>query len=346
MSGSRESNIEILRIISIIAITLYHNSIWGGYDFDDVTINKILIESLSMFGKIGSNLFILITGYFSIKKFSVKKIIQIEMQTVFFSWTLLIISLFWIDINIKDIVKNILPTVFGNYWFPTAFIIWGLFIPYINKLCILLKKRELGSMIFFCICVWFVVPCITFNQEGFGLNNYMSFPIMYIMGVYLRLFPIQCGIKWGGVVVLLIMIQAGFPIIVNMIGGKHIHYSIYLRNGNSVTGLMLTLALFVYFSRVRGLHKTWINKLSTCTFTMYLIQEHILFREIMWQRIFRVSYYQDHPFLFIFLSIDIMLLYFMSFICTIIYQKIEKILLPIVSKNIKKYKFVKMLEEI
>ena len=131
-----------------------------------------------------------------------------------------------------------------------------------------------------------------------------------------------------------------------MIGGKHIHYSIYLRNGNSVTGLMLTLALFVYFSRVRGLHKTWINKLSTCTFTMYLIQEHILFREIMWQRIFRVSYYQDHPFLFIFLSIDIMLLYFMSFICTIIYQKIEKILLPIVSKNIKKYKFVKMLEEI
>ena len=198
MSGSRESNIEILRIISIIAITLYHNSIWGGYYFDDVTINKILIESLSMFGKIGSNLFILITGYFSIKKFSVKKIIQIEMQTVFFSWTLLIISLFWIDINIKDIVKNILPTVFGNYWFPTAFIIWGLFIPYINKLCILLKKRELGSMIFFCICVWFVVPCITFNQEGFGLNNYMCFPIMYIMGVYLRLFPIQCGIKWGG----------------------------------------------------------------------------------------------------------------------------------------------------
>lgn len=57
----RNSNIELLRIFAMIGIILYHNFTWGGYTFDSVSTNYILLDSLSMFGKIGVNVFVIIT---------------------------------------------------------------------------------------------------------------------------------------------------------------------------------------------------------------------------------------------------------------------------------------------
>lgn len=62
----RNSNIEMLRIMSMFLIILHHGTLYSGFDFplQSISISKMCVDILSMGGKIGVSLFILITGYF------------------------------------------------------------------------------------------------------------------------------------------------------------------------------------------------------------------------------------------------------------------------------------------
>lgn len=65
----RNSNIELLRLIAMAFITVHHFAIWGyfiGKEVHTVQPNTVWLQFLEIFGKIGVDLFILITGYFAI----------------------------------------------------------------------------------------------------------------------------------------------------------------------------------------------------------------------------------------------------------------------------------------
>lgn len=62
---SRQSNIEILRLISMLFITLIH---WGGHGSwvgpSGVLVNDVWIQFTQYLGELGNSIFIIITGYF------------------------------------------------------------------------------------------------------------------------------------------------------------------------------------------------------------------------------------------------------------------------------------------
>ena len=65
----RNSNIELLRLVAMAFITVHHFAIWGyfiGNEVHTVQPNTVWLQFLEIFGKIGVDLFILITGYFAI----------------------------------------------------------------------------------------------------------------------------------------------------------------------------------------------------------------------------------------------------------------------------------------
>lgn len=64
----RNSNLELLRIVSMILIIMHHYAVHGGFDLlnTELDLNRIWIQILSIGGKIGVNCFVLITGYFMI----------------------------------------------------------------------------------------------------------------------------------------------------------------------------------------------------------------------------------------------------------------------------------------
>lgn len=64
----RNSNLEILRIVSMILIIVHHYVVHGQFEWSNtITTNKILLEVLSLGGKLGVNCFVLITGYFMVQ---------------------------------------------------------------------------------------------------------------------------------------------------------------------------------------------------------------------------------------------------------------------------------------
>ena len=75
---TRESNIELLRVISMVMIFVYHYCVHGSIlKVGSYTINKLVALFLSIGGRVGVNLFILIMGYFMINsKFKIKKLLK------------------------------------------------------------------------------------------------------------------------------------------------------------------------------------------------------------------------------------------------------------------------------
>ena len=68
LQKERNSSFELLRLISMLLIVMHHYSLHGGFDYmSTLSLRLYFIQCLNMGGKLGVNLFILISGYFLCK---------------------------------------------------------------------------------------------------------------------------------------------------------------------------------------------------------------------------------------------------------------------------------------
>ena len=64
-STARISNIEMLRIVCMVMIILFHYYLYGAFSKEmDVTASYVVMQLLSSGSKIGVDVFVVITGYF------------------------------------------------------------------------------------------------------------------------------------------------------------------------------------------------------------------------------------------------------------------------------------------
>ena len=85
----RQSNIELLRIVAMIMIIAHHFSFHGGFKFssDTITATRFWVQFLLIGGKIGVNIFMLISGYFLVSARSLKtnKVLKLWLQIFTYS---------------------------------------------------------------------------------------------------------------------------------------------------------------------------------------------------------------------------------------------------------------------
>lgn len=95
----RISNIELLRIIAMIMIIMHHFALHGCSQLQrGYTFNTVVIDVFILGGKVGVDLFILISGYFMVdSKITMRKILKFVGQVWFYSIS--IFSLFYIIIT-------------------------------------------------------------------------------------------------------------------------------------------------------------------------------------------------------------------------------------------------------
>lgn len=70
--AKRQSNFELLRIVAMVLILLFHYVYNSEFELktSNFCLNKCVLRSLGFGGKLGVELFVLITGYFLSKKCS------------------------------------------------------------------------------------------------------------------------------------------------------------------------------------------------------------------------------------------------------------------------------------
>lgn len=227
----RSSNLELLRILSMLFIVAHHFSVHGNFNLIEksFTFNKIIIQIIGSGGKFGVNLFVLITGYFLITgKFNLKKLIKLIIETWFYSVIILLIFLIFplgINIGIKNTIKSFLPITYSVYWFITTYIILYIFVPFINFFVNKISQKEYLKLIFLLVLFCSFVP--TFAKTNLAFSELSYFLLLYLIGGYFKLYPnnytekIYFNFMYGIVFYLLLCISV---IIFDILGEK---YSIF-----------------------------------------------------------------------------------------------------------------------
>jgi surface polysaccharide O-acyltransferase-like enzyme len=176
----RESNIELLRIISMLIIVIYHflihSIIPNSPELNYIT--KPLITVLH----IGVICFVLISGYWGIK-FSLKSFTKIFFYCSFYS---ILIYLFGVLLNpelfsIKNSIKSLFPI---QWWFIPVYLCLFLLTPIINTQ---LKTANKSTKIFTIILL--IIISFGFGQfvpSLSGGKNPINFILIYYLGNYLR----------------------------------------------------------------------------------------------------------------------------------------------------------------
>lgn len=318
----RKSNLELLRILLIIMIIAlhYNNSRMGGVfgNVKDGTFNYYLsnfIESLSI---VAVNTFILITGYFSNKKDSVKvsKIINLFYICAVYGILIFVVYLAFTKNISFEILKDFIKTIFDR-WFVVIYSILYLLIPYINKLINNLDKNKLKTLIiintlFF--YAWFTVfTNTTIKDGGYGIINFIN---LYLIGFYIRKYKDDYIPKYKTII-----IYVSCAIITTLLSCFTTRSAFAY---NTIFNLVGSISLFLTFKNLNIKHNKIINYLSTFTFSTYIIHENSFITKFLYRTIFKCDKYYNSKFIIINFLYTVIGIYVICIIIEIIRRFIMK----------------------
>lgn len=196
MNEERKSNFELLRIISMLFIILYHVIVHGNVisncNNEGLKTAFTIIEYIIV---VHVNLFVLITGYFQSKsKFKQSKIWTLLDTNMFYKLIILLtfICLKLIKISKIEIFRELFILNLDEYWFIKYYLFLYCLSPFINKLIENLNKRMYKKLLITCFVIFSIIPYITnmkaFPNDGYTLYNFVY---LYLIGGYLKTYPIK-----------------------------------------------------------------------------------------------------------------------------------------------------------
>ena len=318
----RNSSFEILRILSMFFIILSHILFHTkslpklkllNY-FTIINNRYIFMRIISNFGQLGDIIFIMISGYFSIKRttFHYQKFILLISQIYFYHYLLLYLSFKLIDKypNIEPLQQKkgsiFMPlTSFLGHWFAQQYLILLIFMPYINTGLLSLTQQQYKNFVSLLIlCFSIIRPllnCFEVQTNLFSLVLFMKMCYIYIIGGFLRI-----NDSTNKKLILIIGIFSfiliiGLEIICDNLAiyyreyfwitmQEQISLSIYSIFGIlSGIGFIYLVKDFIYFNKV-------INFISSSIFGIYLIHANKNIAPFIYNAWFKTSDYNEEYF--------------------------------------------------
>ena len=297
----RQSNIELLRVISMFMVLLGHYYVISGFsDIDIISFNWIGMQFLGAWSKVAVDIFVIITGYFLVnQKFRWKKVLKLLYCKYF--WGIIVLLLgFALGLSIKTdyIYKSLFPLTPLN-WFARSYLLLYISIPLFNKIINSVSKARLGQIIIALTTIFYTVPTLisTFISGGGYLTSYFTFGIMYMIGAYIR--------KYGDAKLDKISIYAGIVSIILILASIlwndiHMHEGLYImylaHKGNSVVGLLAAIGIFTIFKNIKISYNPFINTVASTTFAVYLIHNNPIISNWLWNSMVSSKDYFESPF--------------------------------------------------
>lgn len=166
----RDSNLELYRIIVMLSIIAHHYVVNSGLSecmkLDPLCPNSIFLSLFGMWGKTGINCFVLITGYFMCKShITFRKFLKLLLQIYFYKIVISAIFLIsgYSSFSFSTLKFLILP--FGSVAknFVGCFIIFYLFIPFINILIDNINQKQHLRLLLLCLIVYTISTLFAFD---------------------------------------------------------------------------------------------------------------------------------------------------------------------------------------
>ena len=308
MSKLRQSNIELYRIIVMLLIIAHHYVVNSGITQEVVTnprsLRAVWIIAIGAWGKTGINCFVLITGYFMcMSQISIKKWLRLLLETEFYRIIIYVIFAIGGGVCAKEFVKILNPVTSIGSDFVGCFLIFYLFIPFLNILVNNMDEKKHILLIIGCLSVYTFGGSI---PNFVVYMNYVSwFIVLYFIAAYIRLYPKQIyknSILWvcflGGTI---------FVSLISMLVGARMGDSyFFLSDSNKICAVLVAIVSFILFVNLPIKHNKFINTVAECCFGVLLIHTASdAMRKWLWQDLLHVAemYYSDYLYIHTILSV-------------------------------------------
>lgn len=305
----------------MLLIVAHHYVVNSGlYDqmqSSSITTNSVFLYMLGMWGKTGIDCFVLITGYFMCKSIAtVRKFLKLLFEVMFYRIVihLVFIATGIIAFSFTDFARALIPISNVGDGFTTAFILFYLFIPFINILINNIGKYLHQKLIFLCLFIytfWYMFPGIRVSY------NYVTwFIVLYLLSSYIRLYPLQRlkSYHWGYLTLLLICVSSASVVIL-----RYMEYGnpfFFVSDSNAILALLTALSSFMYFKDLKIRQNKYINTIATSCFGVLLIHANSdAMRQWLWRDTLHNVDYLDSPYCTLHAIISTMIVYV---ICTLI----------------------------
>lgn len=318
--GGRNSNIELFRIVLMILLVASHyvhnSGILELIYQDGFSKRNILMSIFGMWGKPVINCFVFITGYFMCKKeISIYKWIRLIFQVLFYN--IIIYLLFVITgystFSLKGMIYNFLPikSVWTN--FVSCYLIFYLFIPFIN---ILIKNMD-EKLHFRLVCLLGTIYVILGTIPKFTVTmNYISwFTFAYLFAAYFKIYK-ENILKNTKIWVILFCISYLLSCASVMAGlyasGKiDMRLTYYLlEDSNKFLAVILSFSFFAMFLGIRIKKSKIINTIARATLGVLLIHANSdLMRQWLWKDVLKCMEFYNSQYYFAHAIISVICVY-------------------------------------
>lgn len=263
---TRNSSIELLRILCIFGIIFMHTIAYGGNELSQT--NRYLLIFANCFTNLGVTCFMLISGYFGVR-FQLEKLIRLDLMVIFYTVIHLIIRIaLGVPVGKLDLLSTIFPILSNQYWYLTAYFIIAILSGYLNKAAERLSQVQLRNILWFCLFLFSIVPTfLHFDIMGSEGKNVVQMTVIYMIGRYIRLYDKHvyrtgrlCMLLLGNILLTFILEMALYTVTG--------HYSFFYRDCSIFT-IVSAILLFTVF-RNMSFESSFINRIASGVLAVYV----------------------------------------------------------------------------
>ena len=289
VTKKRDSNLELYRIIVMILIVAHHYVVNSGLtdviQQSPTEVKSIYLYIFGMWGKIGINCFVLITGYFMCQSnITLRKFSKLVLWVIFYN--VLLYCIFLVSgkqqFSIKSLINALLPIHNIKDGFVSCFLIFFLNIPFLNILVENMDKKQHTLLLMLSLFVYSIWPQLPYISVS--MNYVIWFCVLYILSSYIRIYNVFEHIdhkKWGWLTLCSVIVSVLSVVILCFVG----YYPYYfVVDSNAVLAVIVSVCAFMFFKTYPLKYHKWINTVSASTFGVLLIHANSdLMRQWLWK---------------------------------------------------------------
>ena len=278
----RNSNIKLLRIVSMLMILVLHLDFktLGAPNAQDCALfpiqsfSKIFFEMLCISS---ANLFVFISGWFGIN-FKFKGFCKFLFQCIF-----ILVFVFGIGIILGYTnISTIRDLLFVNAWFAVCYLFLYIIAPVLNSFCENYSRKSIGTFLIF----FYLFQTLFGNSNCFIYEGYSTFSFMgiYILARYLRLYGhkyYKYGLPLYILSIVLLILMYYLPAATHkMIGIAH-----FAMRYTCPFNITACAGLIMWVGTLRSRSNKIIDFFAASAFSVYLAQDCVTWSLNMFQNI-------------------------------------------------------------
>ncbi|WP_172623318.1 acyltransferase family protein [Arabiibacter massiliensis] len=212
----RQSGLELLRILSMLAIVLSHFSVHGPWTATTDPSMRFVLDAMQLGSRAGVACFIMLTGYFQVSSsFKIRSLLRLLLEVWLYSFTILAVVLLldYHAVDSSDIIGSVFPILTASSWFVLVYVIIYALSPFLNKLARALSRD--AYRVFLGVAFFF----LSISKTLFD-TPWISYPVTwllycYFLAAYFRLHPLSLTTKSIAGVLVLSVLALFAPVILS-----------------------------------------------------------------------------------------------------------------------------------